>query len=181
MRDLSLHILDLIENSIRAGASVVAVAVEEIQKDDVLRITIEDNGPGLEVPAEVALDPFYTTKKGKKTGLGLSLLRGAAERAGGRLTLGRSPLGGLAVEATMQLSHVDRSPMGDLAATISSVVCTNPDLDLRFRFCLDGDRCEVNVTDLTKGRKPEEGCGLSLARQVHESIRRGLESLEARM
>jgi anti-sigma regulatory factor (Ser/Thr protein kinase) len=117
VRDLSLHILDVMENSIRAGATAISLTVAEDPEQDRLTIIVEDNGPGLSVPPDVATDPFYTTKNGKRTGLGLSLLRATAEQAGGKLTLRRSELGGLAVEAAMQLSHVDRSPLGDLAAT----------------------------------------------------------------
>lgn len=108
MRELSLHVLDLMENSIRAGASVVSVTVRQDSARKRLRIVVADNGPGLAVPAKVAADPFFTTKRGKRTGLGLSLFAAASERAAGKLALRKSRLGGLSVEATMQLDHVDR-------------------------------------------------------------------------
>ena len=174
MRDLSLHILDIIENSIRAGATVIWVTVAEYPDRDLLEVIVEDNGAGLPVTPEQALDPFYTTKKGKRTGLGLSLFRGAAERAGGDLTIGQSELGGVAVKATMQLSHVDRSPLGDLAATLSSVVCTNPDLELRCRLVAGEQECTVQVADVARELPIGERCGLAVARRVSEKIREGL-------
>ena len=180
MRDMSLHILDLTENSIRAGASVVSVTVAEDPEKDVLEIVVEDNGTGLSVPPEKATDPFYTTKAGKRTGLGLSLFRAAAEQAGGGLKLGRSPLGGASVHATMVLSHVDRVPLGDLAATFSSVVCTNPRLDLRCRFRVADRECVVRVSDVAREFPVGEGRGLSVARQVHERIKAGLAALEVK-
>ena len=180
MRDLSLHILDLIENSIRAEASVISVTIAEDPAADSLAIVVEDNGPGLSVPPEKAADPFYTTKSGKRTGLGLSLLRGAAERAEGGLTLGTSALGGLAVTATMRLGHVDRSPMGDLAATFSSVVCTNPGLDLRCRFRVGEREWVVRSSDVAKELPAGERCGLAVARRVSERIKAGLAAIEAR-
>ena len=131
MRDLSLHVLDLVENSIRAGATVVAITVEASRAKDTLTLSIDDNGPGFSVAADVASDPFYTTKTGKRTGLGLSLFRAAVERADGTLEIAASPLGGAMVSAKMRLSHVDRSPLGDLANTVAAIVATNPDLDLR--------------------------------------------------
>ncbi|HUV06751.1 MAG TPA: ATP-binding protein [Spirochaetia bacterium] len=134
MRELSLHILDLIENGIRAGATVISVTIREQQVQDVMEVTVEDNGCGLKVPAGVATDPFFTTKEGKRTGLGLSLFRGSAERAGGSLRLRNSRLGGLCVRVRMRLSHIDRSPLGDIAGTLSSIACSNPDLDLRYRI-----------------------------------------------
>ena len=106
MRELSLHILDLIENAVSAGASRIAVQITQETQWDLMRIVVEDNGPGLRVPAEQALDPFYTTKKGKKTGLGLSLFRFRIEQTGGELILDRSTLGGLAVRRDVWLSRV---------------------------------------------------------------------------
>ena len=177
MYDLSLHILDLIENSIRAKATAIAVSVEADPDADELTILVEDNGAGLSVPASQASDPFYTTKQGKRTGLGLSLLRGAAERAGGKLSLGPSALGGLAVTATMGLSHIDRSPMGDLAATVSSVVCTNPEIDLMCRLQVGDRQYEVCARDVVQEVPAGAQQGLALARRVSEKIKTGLAAL----
>jgi anti-sigma regulatory factor (Ser/Thr protein kinase) len=177
LREISLHILDLIENSIRTGASVISVTVAENRERNLLEIIVEDNGPGLNVPFEIAIDPFYTTKDGKKTGLGLSFLRFRAEQAGGRLTLDKSELGGLAVKATMQLHHVDRSPLGDLAATFFSVVCTNPDIDLRCRICVDDRECVASVAQILRDLPPGKQNDLTLARSLHQQIHNGLTAL----
>ncbi len=222
MREIALHILDLIENSIRAQASIIAVSVEAMPEQDLLRIVIEDNGTGLKVSPEAALDPFYTTKSGKRTGLGLSLFRAAAESTGGRLTLGKSSLGGatgldspggqpgskvtaraprsrsgsedagrgpgLKVTVEMGLTHVDRNPLGDLAGTLSSVVCTNPEIDFRFFLRtarrgaagVGGQReCRINVFDLA-GELGQDRCGgLAVAQKVMEKIRTELEACTA--
>jgi len=178
LRDLSLHILDLIENAIRAGASIVSITVAEYPSKDAMEIIVEDNGPGLSVPFHIATDPFYTTKRGSRTGLGLSLFRDRAEQSGGKLTLEISMLGGLAVKAAMKLSHVDRCPLGDLAATFSSVVCTNPDLDLRCRVCFEERQCDVWVSEVAKEVSPAERSGLTVARNVYQRISEGLKALE---
>jgi anti-sigma regulatory factor (Ser/Thr protein kinase) len=149
MRDLSLHVLDLMENSIRAGASVVSVTVEQDSARNRLRIVVADNGPGLAVPARVATDPFFTTKRGKRTGLGLSLFAAAAERAAGKLALRKSRLGGLSVEATMQLDDVDRAPLGDLATTLATVAAANPGLEIRCRFSAGKRRREMRFSRQT--------------------------------
>lgn len=178
VRDLSLHLLDLMENSIRVEATIISVTIEQDPSRDLLRIVVEDNGPGLAAMPEQALDPFYTTKAGKRTGLGLSLFQGAAERAGGHVTLGRSPLGGLAVAASMRLSHLDRSPMGDLATTFSSVVCTNPEVDLWCRF-ITGDREQVvRSSDIAKELPFGQRGGLAVARRLAEKVREGLAAVE---
>jgi hypothetical protein len=177
MRELALHILDVIENSIRAGAGVIAVSIEGDREKDLLTIMVEDNGPGIVAPPEAVMDPFYTTKKGKNTGLGLALFRASAEQAGGSLALRQSPLGGLAVIAVMRMSHVDRVPLGDLAATLSSVVCTNPRLDLRLRFRVAGQEYTARVPEMAQELNPDECSGLGVARLVAEKIRSALASL----
>lgn len=181
MRELSLHILDLVENSVRAGASFVLVTVVENPKKDLLRIVVEDNGSGLSVAPVAALDPFYTTKSGKRTGLGLSLFRSSVEQAGGQLVLRRSEFGGLAVEATMQLSHIDRIPLGDIAATVSSVACTDQDVDLCCLFRVERRECIVRISEIVKELPIAKRCGLAVARQVSETIRARLGPVEAEL
>jgi hypothetical protein len=176
LRDLSLHILDLIENSIRAGATIVGVSVSLFPDRDLMEVVVEDNGPGLTVPFEMAMDPFYTTKNGKHTGLGLSLFKGSVEKARGKLNLCISELGGLCVRATMQLSHVDRCPLGDIAGTISSVVCTNANLDLRFRFAVGEQVYCIKVSDVMDNTSRDGYYGLSVAREMQHRIRDGLAS-----
>lgn len=177
MRELALHILDLVENAIRAGATVIAVSVEESLDADQLALTVEDDGPGLPVPAHVAADPFYTTKEGKKTGLGLSLLKFRAEQAGGRFTLGKAALGGLAVLATMPLSSVDRSPLGDLAATLAAVVCTNPGVELRTRLRVGRKEWAVNSSDVARRLPVGSRSDIVVAREVRQRIAEGLAAL----
>jgi len=178
VRSLSLHILDLIENSVRAGSSVVSVTVAGSPDEDKLEITVEDNGCGTSASTEEITNPFYTTKNGKRTGLGLSLFRAATERAGGQLTVSKSELGGVAVKATMCLSHIDRSPLGDLATTLSSVVCTNPELNLRCRFCVGDREYVVLVPEVVEESRVGPCRGLAVARRVSEKVNAVLASLE---
>jgi signal transduction histidine kinase len=139
VHDLSLYLLELLENSVRAGAKRVDIALRLDQADDELRLTVDDDGQGLSAPTERILDPFYTTKPGKKTGLGLSLLKAEAQATGGDLQIGTSPtLGGVRVEVFMRLAHVDRVPLGDLGTTIAVTAVTNPEVE--FSVALTGDR-----------------------------------------
>jgi hypothetical protein len=179
LREISLHILDLIENAMRAGATVIAIAVEEEQDRDLLCIVVEDNGPGLPVPADIAADPFFTTKEGKKTGLGLSLLKFRTEQARGSFRMERSCLGGLAVRATMPLSHVDRSPLGDLAATLASVVCTSPGVELRSRLRVGNREWRVDTVEIIRGLPVGGRSAIAVARRVKERIAEGLSALHA--
>jgi anti-sigma regulatory factor (Ser/Thr protein kinase) len=198
LRELSLHILDLIENAVTAGASRIAVEITQETEWNLMRIMVEDDGPGLSVSAETAMDPFYTTKKGKKTGLGLSLFRFRIEQAGGELTLDRSSLGGLMVRATMSLVHVDRNPLGDLASTISSVMAANPRLELSLRIRINGRERVIDSSEVTRQLAAPDGSArsahatdeaavtglvtaarpLSVARQMYWKIKAGLEALQ---
>jgi hypothetical protein len=139
VHDLSLYLLELLENSVRAGATQVETSLRLDRATDELRLVVDDDGHGLSASPERILDPFYTTKPGKKTGLGLSLLKAEAEAAAGGLTIGSSPtLGGVRVEVVMSLTHVDLVPLGDVAATVTVTAFTNP--EVRFFVTLTGDQ-----------------------------------------
>ena len=133
MEDLSLHILDIVENSIRAGAKEVEIHIDEDTAADRLVIEINDDGAGMDqATLQKALDPFYTTKSVRKVGLGLSLFREAARAAGGDMTVRSEPGKGPRVKAIFQHGHIDRQPVGDLAKTLETLVIANP--EVRFRF-----------------------------------------------
>ncbi|HPM24706.1 MAG TPA: ATP-binding protein [Phycisphaerae bacterium] len=178
MRELSLHIMDLIENSLRAQATIILVSVEALPDQDLLRIVVEDNGTGLRVPVESVLDPFYTTKRGKRTGLGLSLFRAAAESTGGRLMIDKSALGDVGVRVTVELglTHIDRNPLGDLAGTLAAAVCTNPAIDFRIRLGVGARTCELRVWDLATEAGVDRCDGLALARVVRARVQAELQS-----
>jgi len=177
LRDLSLHVLDLMENAVRAGATVIAVGVALDRAADRLSVAVEDDGPGLPVAPEAALSPFYSTKQGKRTGLGLPLFQATAEQAAGALALDRSPLGGLVVTATMAWSHLDRLPLGDLAATLTSVAATNPDVDVRCRLAVDDEERTVSTAALARGLSERERLGLGPALELGRAVRRAMGEL----
>jgi hypothetical protein len=180
LRELSLHVLDLVENSLRAGAGVVEVGVEEQPDRDLLAITVEDDGPGLAVDPAQALDPFYTTKEGKRTGLGLSLFRQQVEMAGGGVELGRSTLGGLAVRARLGLGHVDRYPLGDLAGTLAGVAAANPGVQIRARLANGGREVTVSTAGPGHDAGPARGSGGAArvaARRLRQGITEGMTAL----
>jgi signal transduction histidine kinase len=135
MEDLSLHIMDLVDNSIAAQASLIQVEVCEDRKADRLRIEIIDNGMGMEAAAvQRALDPFFTTKEGKQVGLGLALFAQAAREAGGKMTLKSAPGQGTEVHADFRLSHPDRKPLGDIEKTLFTLQASHPAIEFRYRY-----------------------------------------------
>jgi signal transduction histidine kinase len=165
MHDLSLFLLDIVENSLRAGARTVTTRIEVDEAGDRLTIVVEDDGHGLPVTPEQALDPFYTTKKGKRTGLGLSLFREAVEAADGSLTVDDAPaLGGVRVTAAMGLRHVDRPPLGDVVTTVVVMAVTNPEVELRFEVASGGERLALAATgDLLSDGPARRDCERLLA------------------
>ena len=133
MEDISLHVLDIAENSIRANAKNVNIMITEDKKNDLLTLKIEDDGEGMDNQTkEHALNPFFTTKKGKKVGLGLAFLSHSAEEAGGAMKIESKPGKGTKITATFKLGHIDRKPFGNLNETIKCLKVTHPEINITF-------------------------------------------------
>ena len=133
MEDISLHILDIAENSIRAKAKNINIMITEDRKIDLLTLTIEDDGEGMDDKTkEYALNPFFTTKKGKKVGLGLAFLSHSAEEAGGAMKIESEPGKGTKITAVFKLGHIDRKPFGNLNETIKCLKITHPEMNITF-------------------------------------------------
>lgn len=123
MKDLSLHILDLAQNSITAGASLVEITILEDIKSDKLTITIKDNGRGMDKELlERVKDPFVTTRTTRKVGLGIPLMAAACSRCEGELTIESEKNIGTKLTAIFKHSHIDRAPMGNIAETMVSLI-----------------------------------------------------------
>ncbi|MBS2100167.1 sensor histidine kinase [Carboxylicivirga linearis] len=133
MRDLSMHITDIVQNSVRAQAKLVQLTIEE--KEDWLIFTFEDDGTGMdEETVKKVTDPFFTSRTTRKVGLGLPLFKQNAEMTGGSLVI-FSELGkGTEVKVVMGLNHIDRPPMGDLPSTVAMIITGNPDVDMVFKY-----------------------------------------------
>lgn len=125
VEDLAFHLADLIENALRAGAKLVRV--ELAKEGDILVIRVEDDGAGMDGEAvRRAGDPFFTTKPGRRIGLGLAFLRQTAEELGGSFSIQSAPGKGTAAEARIPWDHPDRPPLGDLPGTLLPLLTTSP-------------------------------------------------------
>lgn len=131
MKTISDHVLDIVQNSIKANATVIEIMVEEDKKIDICVLKITDNGCGMnkEVLAQ-ATNPFFTTRKTRKVGLGLSLLKQNAEMSNGKFSLFSEVNKGTAVEASFQYSNVDRPELGDIWNTLYLTMLSNKNLEL---------------------------------------------------
>jgi hypothetical protein len=135
MKDLSSHILDIVQNSIRAKASLVKIEIKELSDENQLKIIISDNGKGMtEEQLHRATDPFYTSRTTRKVGLGLSLLKQNAEMTDGTFQLESQPEKGTKVTAQFGLNHFDRPVMGDITSTLLILLCTGGDTDYVFHY-----------------------------------------------
>ncbi len=131
MEDLSLHILDIVENSVAAKADKIEIRITEDKKNDLLSVEISDNGIGMDKETKKkVLDPFYTSKTVRRFGLGLPLLSEAAKAANGQLSIESKKGEGTKVKADFQYTHIDRKPLGDMGQTIITLVVGNPEINL---------------------------------------------------
>jgi hypothetical protein len=135
MREIALHLLDIAENSVAAQGRNITIAVHEDFKNDRLWACVEDDGRGMDAEtAQRVLDPFYTTRTTRKVGLGIPLLKLAAEQSEGRLILTSAQGQGTRLEVTFQHSHIDRMPLGDLASTFLALLVSYPHIHWIFTY-----------------------------------------------
>jgi anti-sigma regulatory factor (Ser/Thr protein kinase) len=138
LRELALHLMDIAENSVSACATAITIEVEEDTVRDRLWMCVRDNGKGMDAEmVKRVVDPFVTSRTTRKVGLGIPLLKAAAEMCNGNLSI-QSEIGqGTSCEVDFQRSHIDRMPLGDLAGTIYSLVVAFPDIHWIFRYKVD--------------------------------------------
>ncbi len=153
MKELSLNILDIAENSVKAGADLTEILLDE--KGNTLTLTIRDDGCGMTPDIlKGVVDPFYTTRTTRKVGLGLPLLRMAAEQTGGKITVESvsetvdSENHGTTVTAVFYTDHIDFTPLGDVVATVTTLVQGHPDTDFLFRHETDGKTVTLDTREL---------------------------------
>jgi predicted metal-dependent phosphoesterase TrpH len=172
MEDLALHILDIVQNSLEAGAGRIEIEITENLRDNLLTIVVRDNGRGMD-PETVAkvTDPFFTTRTTRRVGMGIPLLGAAARAAGGMLTIDSKPGQGTSIRATFQHTHLDRAPLGDIETTLMVLLAGQPGRSICFRHRVDDREFELDSLDFRAAdidlASPE---GLAILR---EAIRRG--------
>jgi hypothetical protein len=149
VQDLSLHILDIVENSLAAGAGRVEIRIEEDLRADRMVLEIIDDGCGMdETMVKQALDPFFTTKTVRRVGLGLPLLAEACRICNGELCLQSCPGEGTTVKATFQHSHLDRKPLGQMGDTLITLIVGHPEVDLLYEHRKDGKVFSLDTREI---------------------------------
>ena len=183
LEELSLHILDIAENSIRAGAANVEISLHEDRTGDRLRTVVADDGRG--IPPDLLariFDPFVTTRTERRVGLGLALLRQAAEQTGGTVHIDSTPGSGTRVEADFALSHPDRQPVGDLGATIAALLAQEGGIRIVLTLSAGGYLFRFDSRELEEQVGPgcfSEGAVLAwVAELVNERMKEMVEAPE---
>lgn len=153
MKDLSLNLLDIAENSVKAGATLTQLHI--LQEGNTLTFRVADDGCGMtEEILNGVTDPFYTTRTTRKVGLGLPLLRMAAEQTGGSMEVqsrhkdAHPDDHGTVVTAVFHTDHIDCPPVGDLVATVTTLIQGHPDTDFHFLHAMDGREVELDTRQL---------------------------------
>lgn len=167
MRELSLHILDAMENSLEAGATLIEVTIVEHLAADWLTITIRDNGRGMsEAQLARVFNSFSTTRSTRHVGLGIPLFKAAAERCNGSLTITSQLEKGTTLQATFQHSHIDRAPLGDIMGTLLAVILSGS-CDVHYVHRVDGQEFAFHTADMR--------AALGEIPLTHPTVRRWLE------
>lgn len=172
MNDLSMHILDIVQNSISAGATMVTLTVDESPAEDLLTIAVGDNGRGM-TPEQVSrlADPFFTSRTTRRVGMGIPLLMDSARQSGGDVRIESEPGKGTEVTAVFGYSNIDRPPLGDVANALMLLVSSNPDLDFLFTYRYDGEVYLFNTADVREIFGEDALENLTIIRNLEKMIK----------
>jgi hypothetical protein len=180
MLELSLHILDVVENSTRAGANNVDITLIENTYNDTLFLEIKDNGSGMsEDVLKKAMDPFFTTKTVRDVGLGLPMLAQAAERTDGKFIIESKGGEGTRVAVEFKLSHIDRQPLGDIASTLVTLIAGNTDVDFIYRHKHNDREYILDTRDVKREIDDVPINHVEVLHFIREHVREGMKEIGA--
>ena len=149
MRELSLNVLDIAQNSVRADASQIEISLIESTETNTLEISVSDNGKGMTAEQlESVRDPFFTTRTTRKVGMGIPLFRMAAEMTGGSFDIESTPGVGTKTMARFFTNHLDFIPIGDMCSTVVTLVTMNLHIDFVYVRQIDGNSFTVDTRQL---------------------------------
>jgi hypothetical protein len=151
LRELSLHILDIVQNSISAQASFIEIIIQEDDKNNSMTIEITDNGRGMSKELlEKVTNPFITTRKTRKVGLGISLFKAACERCNGKFYIDSKLGEGTKIYVSFEKNHIDRAPLGDMANTIIILILSNEKIDYLYKHSLNENEFILDTREVRK-------------------------------
>jgi hypothetical protein len=171
MKELALHIMDIAQNSIRAGACEILITVSESPSSDKLNLTIADDGKGMdEATLRMAADPWFTSRTTRRVGMGLPLLQMNATLSGGGMTITSTPRKGTTVTATFGYSHLDRPPLGDVSGTVALLITANPSINIIYLHSFEGTEWSISTAEIIAELGREAVTDLTIVRSLKEII-----------
>lgn len=180
MKTISDHVLDIVQNSVRAGATLIEIIVEEDKKNNLYLLKIKDNGCGMAKEiVEQATNPFFTSRKTRKVGLGLPLLKQNAEAAGGSFNILSEPGKGTEVKAVFEHQHLDRPPLGDIWYTWYLTMLSYPEIRLIYQHKTAKSSFKTDsqeITEMLDGVSPKLK---EMKQAIIEWIKNNLEEIGA--
>lgn len=179
MKDLSLHILDIAQNAIRAKADSIEITINEQLRENQLTISIQDNGHGMSQSVlEKVMDPFYTTRTTRKVGMGIPLFKQNAELAGGGLSITSKEGSGTIIQAHFLHNHLDRPALGDIAGVVCLLIQANPEIRFRYQHQTDTGSYTVDTKEIQEslGDSPIQSHGIN--RLIKEMIIENLKEIK---
>ena len=181
MRELSLHILDIAQNSIKAEAEVLRIVVIEDFVQDLLTIKIKDDGCGMDEETLLkVVDPFYTSRTTRKVGLGIPMFKIAAEQCEGHFEIKSSLGNGTEIIATFRYKHIDRMPLGNMAETIVTIVNVCDTMDLIYTHEVQGKTFTLNTKEIKKLLEGISITNIEVITWLKSYIEEGLNEINAR-
>lgn len=149
MKELSLHILDIAKNSVKAKASVIEIIISEDEGTNLLTIEIKDNGCGMSKEfLEKVRDPFSTTRTTRKVGMGIPLFEAAAVQCGGYVDITSEEGVGTEFKVVFEYNHIDRAPLGDMPGTMQVLISGSPEIDFIYRHEKNGKVFNMDTREL---------------------------------
>ena len=180
MKDLASHIMDIVQNSIRAEAGRIDIHVHESREQDRFTIEIIDNGKGMDAETlQRVRDPFFTSRTVRKVGLGIPLLQQNAERTGGKVLISSTPGKGTTVCALFSHSHLDRPPLGDVAGTLSLLIASNPEIHFIYHHLTDQGEYSLDTEEV---KQILDGVPLNnpeIVRAIRDMVQENLKEIKA--
>jgi len=178
MKEIGLHIMDIVQNSVRAGAAEISITLNESIAGDTLTLTVADDGKGMdEETCHRATDPWFTSRTTRRVGLGLPLLQMNADLSGGGMTIDSVPGKGTTVTAIFVYSHVDRPPLGDVSGTIALLILSNPDINIIYNHLCDGKAWNISTREIKEELGEDSVTDLTIVRPLKEIINENVLSL----
>lgn len=179
MRTLAEHILDIVQNSVRAKATLIEIIVAESKKNNLCLLTIKDNGCGMSAELlKQATNPFFTSRKTRKVGLGIPLLKQNAEAAGGTFSLESEPGKGTTLCAGFQLENVDRPPTGDIYEALYLLLLSYREIELVYRHKTDKGDFRISTSELDEALGNVSWQQKEIRNGIIDFIKTNLEEIE---